>query len=125
MTYVVGPLPFPNKASVMLHASHVLNNWPYGVLLDGNDEAFVLALLSNHPAVDHKIGLGGHRVCVLPMHKWKTLNFFVLRRDGSMDNWSIKKCVANLQAESRSSIPESAASDSPPPTQDSHTKDLS
>lgn len=97
VAYTLGDQTFATKKAVLAHASEVLNRASLGEVLRGHDEAFALDLLAQHPEVGRKHGAGIAGVAVVLMPEWGTRNFFVLREDGSIDNWSIKKCVANMR----------------------------
>jgi len=98
MTYTLGNMTFATKQDVREHASAVLNRAGLGEVLQGADEAFARALLAHHPNALRKHGVGVDAIVVAQIPEWGTRNFFVLREDGTQDNWSIKKCVANLRA---------------------------
>lgn len=97
VAYTLGDQTFATKKAVLAHASEVLNRTTLGEVLHGQDERFALDLLSHHPEAGRKHGAGIAGVAVVLMPEWGTRNFFVLRQDGSVDNWSIKKCVGNLR----------------------------
>lgn len=97
MSYTVGTLTFATKGDVRTHASHVLNRAGLGEILTGSDDAFARALLSNHPDAPRKHGVGVDAIVVSLISEWGTRNFLVMREDGSVDNWSIKKCITNLR----------------------------
>ncbi|MCT2995279.1 DUF3223 domain-containing protein [Propionibacterium freudenreichii] len=102
MSYTVGTLTFATKGDVRTHASHVLNRAGLGEILTGSDDAFARALLSNHPDAPRKQGVGVDAIVVVLIPEWGTRNFLLLREDGSVDTWSIKKCITNLRPDGRS-----------------------
>ena len=102
MTYTVGRFTFATKGEVREHASRVLNRAGLGEVLIGPDEVFSRALLAHHPEAPRKHGMGVAAITVVVMPGWGTRNFFVLREDGSFENWSIKKCITNLRPDGRS-----------------------
>lgn len=97
MSYSLGGLTFATKQMVAMHASSVLNRTGLGEVLCGSDAAFARDLLAHHPGAERKYGAGVSAITVALSPEWGTRNFFVLRKDGSVDNWSIKKCIANLR----------------------------
>ncbi|RLP60530.1 DCL family protein [Kocuria rhizophila] len=101
MTYTVGTLTFATKDDVRAHASRVLNRVGLGEILTGPDDVFARALLSSHPDAPRKHGVGVDAIVVALIPEWGTRNFLVLREDGSVDNWSIKKCITNLRPSGR------------------------
>lgn len=101
MTYTVGDKTFATKPDVRQYASKVLNRAGLGEILVGADELFARALLAHHPDAPRKQGVGVDAICVALIPEWGTRNFLVLREDGTVDNWSIKKCVTNLRSDDR------------------------
>jgi len=101
MSYNLGGLRFTTKKAITKHASAVLNRSGLGSILDGPDDSFARDLLAHHPEVDRKHGVGASMITVALIPEWGTRNFLVLREDGSVDNWSIKKCINNLRPAGR------------------------
>lgn len=97
MSYSLGGLTFGTKQMVAKHASIVLNRAGLGEVLTGADEVFAHDLLDHHPDADRKHGVGVSAITVALIPEWDTRNFLLLREDGSVDNWSIKKCIKNLR----------------------------
>ena len=97
MSYTIGGQRFATKRDVRAHASAVLNRTGLGEVMQGEDELFARELLAQHPRVAQKHGVGVAAITVAVMPEWGTRNFLVLREDGSVDNWSIKKCITNLR----------------------------
>lgn len=99
MTYTLAGRTFATKTLVAEHASIVLHRSHVGVALEGDDDAFARALLGNHPEAPRKHGVGIDFVYVAEIPAWRTRNFLIYCNDHTVDNWSIKKCVANLRAD--------------------------
>ncbi|WP_260843480.1 DCL family protein [Micrococcus luteus] len=97
VAYTLGDQTFATKKAVLAHASEVLNRISLGEVLHGQVERFALDLLTHHPEAEQKHGAGIAGVAVVLMPEWGTRNFFVFRVDASIDNWSVKKCVANMR----------------------------
>lgn len=97
MSYILGGRSFATKQMVAIQASSVLNRTGLGESLSGFDEAFARDLLAHHPEAKRKNGVGVSAITVALIPEWGTRNFLVLRKDGSVDNWSIKKCITNLR----------------------------
>ncbi len=102
MTYTLAGFAFPTKQAVHQHASAVLNRVGLGEVLVGADESFARDLLYHHPDASRKEGVGVDALVVTLIAEWGTRNFLVLREDGTVDNWSIKKCINNLRPDGRS-----------------------
>jgi hypothetical protein len=62
------------------------------VPLQGQDELFVLELLSLHPSAADKIGIGVKYIEVRP-GAYNTLGFYVTRVDGSGTDFSYRNCL--------------------------------
>lgn len=101
MNYRLGGLVFETKQMITKHATVVLNRAGLGEVLDGADEAFARDLLAHHPEAYRKHGVGVSAITVAVMPGWGTRNFLALRADGSVDNWSIKKCINHLRPTGR------------------------
>src|SRR5690625_7044868 len=104
MSYTIGGQRFATKRDVRAHASAVLNRTGLGEVMQGEDELFTRELLAQHPRVAQKHGVGVAAITVAVMPEWGTRNFLVLREDGSVDNWSIKKCITNRSEEHTSEL---------------------
>ena len=101
MTYTLGSLTFPTKKDIATHASVVLNRAVLGEVLSGADDAFARDLLAHHPDASRKHGVGVTAIIVAIIAEWGTRNFLIIREDSTYDNWSIKKCIANLRPNGR------------------------
>ncbi|RAV34784.1 DCL family protein [Corynebacterium heidelbergense] len=97
MPYTLGGLSFNTKKEVCAHASAVLNRAALDKFLHGPDARFACDLLAHHPDASRKRGVGVIGITVVHIADWGTRNFRVVRRDGSVDNWSIKKCISHLR----------------------------
>jgi DNA-directed RNA polymerase-5 subunit 1 len=75
----------------------ILNLKKDGEKLDGNDAEFILELLSFHDKKDKKLENFDHfEVGVHPSYD-KTRCFFVVKKDGSKEDFSCTKCIMNLE----------------------------
>lgn len=63
-----------------------------GVPLTGEDARFLYALLTHHPRSTQKIGCGV-RAIVLHEYIGRTRCFFVIRTDGTAEDFSAGRCV--------------------------------
>ncbi|MDK8656356.1 DUF3223 domain-containing protein [Actinotignum sanguinis] len=95
--YVVADRVFRTKKELRSYCSLLLQTRPLGVCLEGEDKVFLLDLLSNHPRFSVKKGGGIAGVFIGEVLGWGTRNFFIERCDGSVDNWSIQKCVTGVK----------------------------
>lgn len=108
MGYVLGGKRFETATAVSDYARIILHRALPGFALEGEDAAFVADLFSHHPEARRKAGPGISFFYVGIMPAWATRNFLVYRSDSSVDNFSIKKCVASLPR-----TPEAASPSSP------------
>ena len=65
--------------------------------LEGNDEAFVKEIISFHEKADAKLANFDHFEVGTHPNFDKTRCFFVVRKDGSKEDFSITKCIAKLE----------------------------
>lgn len=97
MAVFIGPYEFPTQAAAKDHASAVLKAAVLATPLRDGAEDFVHALFTCHPDASVKAGSGVRHFEVRPGPSWSTRNFWVVCTDGTFDNFSIKRCVANAQ----------------------------
>ena len=75
----------------------ILNLKQDGDRLDGNDAEFVKELLGLHEKADEKMKNFDHfEVNTHPQYD-KTRCFFVVRKDGSKEDFSLTRCIMNLE----------------------------
>ena len=75
----------------------ILNLKKDGERLEGNDSAFVKEIISFHERASEKLrDFEAFEVGVHPVYE-KTRCFFVVRKDGSKEDFSITKCIQNLE----------------------------
>ena len=98
---MLGGVAFPTKEGMRLHASIVLTRSDLGEVRVGADESFARNRIAHHPDGTRKQGVGDDVIVVALIAEWGTRNFLVLRGDGTVDNWSIKKCINNLRPDGR------------------------
>lgn len=71
----------------------ILNLKADGEKIDGNDSEFLKELLAFHDKKDAKLRDFSHFACdVHPDHD-KTRCFFVVRKDGTKEDFSVTKCI--------------------------------
>jgi hypothetical protein len=75
----------------------ILNLKKDGERLDGNDAEFIKELLSFHEKSEAKLkDVEGFEVNTHPNFD-KTRCFFVVRKDGSKEDFSVTRCIMNLE----------------------------
>lgn len=78
-------------------ARAILNLKKDGEKLTGNDEEFMKELIKFHDKGTEKMkNFKGFEVGVHPDYE-KTRCFFVLKEDGKKEDFSVSKCIANLE----------------------------
>jgi len=70
----------------------IRDSYPDGVPLSPEDRKVVLATLRRHPRGREKFGVGVAHV-VVDTYVGGTRCFFVIRADGSVEDFSLRKCV--------------------------------
>jgi len=75
----------------------ILNLKKDGEKLEGNDIEFVKEIVSQHERADEKMKDFDH-FCIDTHPKFdKTRCFFVVRKDGTKEDFSITRCIMNLE----------------------------
>lgn len=97
MSIHIGNEVFATVAAARNRASEVLRHHPQGLPITGPDQVFINALFWRHPRARMKAGVGIHHFEVRPGPDWPTPNLWVVRTDGTRDNFSIKTCIAGTQ----------------------------
>lgn len=97
MSIQIGDEVFRTTVEARKRASAVLHRHPQGFPITGSDVVFVSALFWRHPRALEKAGAGVHHFEVRPGPQWPTPNLWVIRIDGSMDNFSIRTCIAGTE----------------------------
>lgn len=90
----IGNEEFPSIAAARRRASEVLRRWGgESSFIAGEDLDFVVALFARHPEARTKAGTGVVGFYVDQRPRCRTANFYVVRADGSSDDFSIKRCL--------------------------------
>ncbi len=90
---VIGELQFSSKGEAKTYFSKILNNHPVGTVLSDRNFDDIMSLLLCHPKADEKIGVGVNSIKIDPGFYSSNRCFHVVRTDGSVENFSIKKCI--------------------------------
>lgn len=83
---------FRTKKAALDHFSAMLARYADGAAVEGEDEADLLALLTRHPEVQDKVGVGVDGFYV-DQAFMGTRCFYVRRTDGSKTDFSFRSCV--------------------------------
>ncbi|WP_346007499.1 DCL family protein [Janibacter terrae] len=94
MSITLGSESFRSQAAARERASEILHQHVLHVPITGADADFAAALLNQHPRALDKRGVGVDHFEVRPSPDGRTRNLWVVRLDGTSDNYSIKECVA-------------------------------
>lgn len=89
----LGEFNFSTKKEAKALFSKILNETELEGFLEGENFDYVMALLLNHPQVKDKIGDGVEGIKVASGLHSLNRCFHVLRTDGSIENFSIGKCI--------------------------------
>lgn len=84
---------FASKQEAKTHYSKILNDYPLESSLEGVDFDYVMALLLNHPRAKDKIGSGVKSIKVSQGYNSNNRCFHVVRKDDSVEDFSIGKCI--------------------------------
>lgn len=91
--FTIGDHTFTSTVAARSHASEVLNSATMYTPLIDDEAAFVGALFARHPRAVEKARVGIDHFEVRPGPTWPSRNFWLVRTDGTADNFSIKKCL--------------------------------
>lgn len=94
MSITINDESFPSQKAARARAGEILHRHPLMEPITGPDLDFVLALFLHHPRARQKAGAGLRHFVVGNSLHGPVLNFFVVRTDGTYDDFSIKQCVA-------------------------------
>ena len=99
-SYEIAGVYYSDINKVKSKSRAILNLKKNGESLTGNDSDFIKELLNFHDKGADKLRDHDHfSVDEHPDHA-KTRCFFVVRKDGSKEDFSISKCIANLEKQS-------------------------
>ena len=92
--YEIDGIPFSTKKQIEQHVRAILDRTDVGSELQGDDLAFVLALLQHHHRAKQKLGAGVVAIRVDLNTEWKAWKMFTLVRcDGSETDFSYRACI--------------------------------
>src|SRR4051812_42903028 len=89
----IGNLEFHLQKDALAHFADILNRHEPGNELVGQEFVDVEALLHSHPRSLEKIGPGISSI-VVGEAEYDGKCFHVVRKDGTADNFSYKKCIS-------------------------------
>jgi len=92
----------------------ILNIKKEGEKLDSVDEEFIKQILKFHHKYDAKIKDFEHFEVDFHPEFNKTRCFFIVRKDGTKEDFSISKCIANLESQSNSAAEETKPEETTP-----------
>lgn len=96
-SYEIAGVYYLDLNKVKSKSRAILNLKRDGDRLEGNDEAFVKEIISFHERTDAKMANFDHfEVGTHPTYE-KTRCFFVVRKDGAKEDFSITKCIQKLE----------------------------
>lgn len=99
VSYEIAGVYYLDINKVKSKSRAILNLKQDGEKVEGNDSDFLKELLSFHEKKDQKLKDFSHfAVGTHPEHE-KTRCFFVVRKDGSKEDFSITKCILQLEAQ--------------------------
>ncbi|MDQ7049938.1 MAG: DCL family protein [Enterobacterales bacterium] len=89
----LGEYNFPTKKEAKELYSKILNDTDLEQSLECKNYDYVMALLLNHPRADQKIGCGVNAIKVSTGYTSSNRCFHVVRTDGTIEDFSIGKCI--------------------------------
>jgi hypothetical protein len=98
-SYEIAGVYYLDVNKVKSKSRAILNLKKDGERIEGNDADFIKELLEFHDKKDQKLKDFDHfEVGAHPSYE-KTRCFFVVRKDGSKEDFSVTKCILNLEQE--------------------------
>lgn len=94
MTIRIGSESFTSKKQACARAAEVLHGHVPMQPITGRDGRFVASLFALHPHAPEKAAPGVHCFVVGPSVHGRGVNLFVVRTDGTFDDFSIRRAVA-------------------------------
>ncbi|XP_022933555.1 protein EMBRYO DEFECTIVE 514-like [Cucurbita moschata] len=93
----LGPKSFGSSVELFDYFYNFLHYWPANLNVNQYELMVLLDLIKKgHVEPDKKIGCGV-RACQIRYHPmWKSKCFFLIREDGSADDFSFRKCVDHI-----------------------------
>jgi hypothetical protein len=91
--YQLGTEIFRTKEAANAYIQEILYRYQDGQELGEDDLEFMIEVLKHHPRADEKIGVGVRGIRVQREAQWGTMQFAVIRTDGSDTDFSFKKCL--------------------------------
>ncbi|XP_074587060.1 uncharacterized protein LOC141842957 [Curcuma longa] len=93
----IGPKVFRSSTDMFEYCLKLLRSWPPNLNLNKYEHLVLLSLLEKgHPEPAKKIGKGIEAFQVRYHPTWKNRCFFIVRVDGSADDFSFRKCVDHI-----------------------------
>lgn len=94
----VGPKNFGSSVEMFDYFYKLLHSWSPNLNLNKYEHIVLLDLLKKgHLEPDRKIGTGVRAFQIRFHPQFKSRCFFVIREDGSVDDFSFRKCVDHIQ----------------------------
>ncbi|KAK3027432.1 hypothetical protein RJ639_042072 [Escallonia herrerae] len=93
----VGPKGFGSSVEIFDYFFKFLHYWTPNLNVNKYEHMMLLELLKKgHAEPEKKIGNGVHAFQVRFHPEWKSRCFFLVREDGSVDDFSFRKCVHKI-----------------------------
>ena len=97
MSYEIAGVLYTDISKVKSKARAILTIKKDGEKLTGNDEEFIKEIVKFHDKHEAKMREFDHFEAGEHPNYDKTRCFFVVRKDGSKEDFSISKCIINLE----------------------------
>ncbi|KAM0936174.1 putative protein DCL [Dioscorea sansibarensis] len=93
----LGPKVFGSSVEMFDYFMKLLHSWSTNVDVNKYEHLVLLDLIKKgHPEPDKKIGVGIQAFQVRVHPAWKSRCFFLVRSDGTSDDFSFRKCVDHV-----------------------------
>ncbi len=102
--FEIAGMKYSNAGKVKAKARAIMNLKQNGDKLEGYDEAFMKEIISHHDRADEKMKDFDHfTVNTHPDHP-TTRCFFVVRKDESKEDFSMAKCIGNMEDKAKKEL---------------------
>jgi hypothetical protein len=102
--FTIADVKYSNASKVKSKARAIMNLKQDNDKLEGYDEAFMKELISHHDKADQKMTDFDHFTVGIHPEYDNTRCFFVVKKDGTKEDFSMAKCISNMEEKARKEI---------------------
>lgn len=95
--YKINNIEFKSQKALLDNCKTILNKYKIDSIVSIEDKNFLLELLKRHDEFEIKVGVGIDNIIVKKAPKFNNKCFFIIRKDGSITDFSYIYCVNNYK----------------------------